>query len=166
MACDVHSRQHSLSGGARLKHTSVLIAVVMAFAAMVFESTASANGKQTLSSPTLTNQGRLLLNLEGLLRRTFGSRQVWTTHEGDFVCAGSSCGPLAKYSPYFYVFLSPSASPFVLSEKHFQQGAFGNYPYQILVRGESVACNASQTTFLVAYSDAEGLALGCIHPSR
>lgn len=138
----------------------------MASAAMAYEATASANGQETPSSPTLTTQGQLLLNLEGLLRRTFGNEQVWVTHGDDFVCAGSSCGPLSKYAPYFYVFVSAHSSPFVLSNKHFQQGAFGNYPYPILVRGESVACNARQTTFLVAYSDAEGLALGCIHPSR
>ena len=111
----------------------------------------------------LTAQGALISKFEGLLRRTFGNRQVWVVKGDDFACAGA-CGPLSKYQPYSYVFASSQSSPFVLSGRYFKNGAFGNYPYPILVRGKSVACDAKATTFLVGYGDAFGLTLACLAP--
>jgi hypothetical protein len=142
---------------------SVLV-VLAAALALVTISPSFANAAS--SAPTLTGQGRLVRDLEGLLHKTFGNKSVWTTNGNDFACAGSSCVPLAKYSPYFYIFQTSTNTPFVLSTHHFAQVSFGNYPYQILVKGESVACNARHTSYLIAYSDAEGLALACLAPAH
>ncbi|HEX8084604.1 MAG TPA: hypothetical protein VF529_09970 [Solirubrobacteraceae bacterium] len=48
----------------------------------------------------MTKQGRLLRDFEGLLRKTFGRRDVSVSRDGDeFNCAGD-CAPLAEFAPY------------------------------------------------------------------
>jgi hypothetical protein len=116
----------------------------------------------------LTAQGRLLWNLEGLLRRSFpGVTQVGVTggpQRGssfyNFSCPGP-CAPNAKYTHYSYVFAKPGGGGFHLSSKKFSGGYFGNYPIQLLVQGRSVACDQNETRFLVAYYNSLPFTLSC-----
>jgi hypothetical protein len=116
----------------------------------------------------VTAQGRLLWNLEGLLRRSFpGVTQVGVTGGPgrgssfyNFSCSGA-CAPNSKYSHYWYVFAKPGGSAFHLSSKRFSEGYFGNYPIQLLIRGRSIACNQKETRFLIAYFNSLPFTLSC-----
>jgi hypothetical protein len=148
----------------------------------------------TTSSPTdpnsapvagpITSTGRLLWNLEALLRATFGSSQPFssdTTDSGptnpsnppadsttgnyiDFNCAGLNCSPLAVYDPYWYTFADPTDSSFHVSHVNYKQWSFGNYPEPVLINGRIVACDTNESTFLIRYADAASFTLACIAP--
>jgi hypothetical protein len=136
------------------------------------------------ASPRITSDGDLLWNLEGLLRTTFGTSQpsssdltdTGPTNPADppadsrtgpylnFNCAGLDCAPPATYSPYRYTFSDPSQSTFHLSEQNYVGWSFGNYPVPVLIKGKIVACNRSETKFLIRYADASSFTLGCTAP--
>lgn len=139
-----------------------VVALAVSFA--LAQAPAAGTISQPSRLPLLSREGTLVWRFEGLLHRIFGNRTVWVAHGNNFSCAGS-CGPLAKYSPYRYVFRRSRAAGFILASRHFRAGAFGNYAAPLLVRGEAVACNRRRTTFLVSYADAIGLALGCLPPA-
>jgi hypothetical protein len=83
----------------------------------------------------ITADGRLLWNLEALLRATFGHSRPFSADNTDrgptnpsnppansttgnyvnFDCAGDHCSPLAIYDPYWYTFQEPTGSSFHLS---------------------------------------------------
>jgi hypothetical protein len=135
-------------------------------------------------SETITSDGRLLWNLEALLRTAFGNSQPFSadnTDTGptnpsnpprnsttgnyvDFNCAGDQCSPLSTYDPYRYTFSDPTASAFHLSQQNYKKWSFGNYPEPVLINGKIVACNAEETTFLIRYADASSFTLACVAP--
>ncbi len=113
----------------------------------------------------LTQEGRLLWNFEGLLRRSFPRQRVvsvrpFTTTRSflDFSCAGF-CGPDYRY--FEYVFRRPAGSTFHLSSRRFSNGYFGVQSVQVLIRGRSVACDRQEKRFLIAYPNALHLSLAC-----
>jgi hypothetical protein len=137
------------------------------------------------SSPTgTTSAGRLLWNLEALLRATFGDNQPSSsdlTASGptnqsdppsnlapgsylDFNCAGVVCSPLSTYSPYWYTFSDPTDSSFHVSKQNYQGWSFGNDPEPVLINGRIVACDPQESTFLIRYFDASSLTLACKAP--
>jgi hypothetical protein len=135
-------------------------------------------------SEPITSAGRLLWNLEALLRATFGNSQPFSSDNTDtgptnpsnppadsktgyyldFNCAGLNCAPLAVYEPYFYTFADPTDSSFHVSHVNYKQWNFGNYPEPVLIDGRIVACDADESTFLIRYADAASFALACIAP--
>jgi hypothetical protein len=137
-----------------------------------------------LPSAALTPSGRLLWNLEAVLRATFGNSEPAssdTTQTGptnpsnppqnsttgryvNFNCAGINCSPLSTYSPYRYTFSDPTNSTFHLSLQNYRKWSFGNYPEPVLINGRIVACNPRESTFLIRYADASSFTLACIAP--
>jgi hypothetical protein len=124
---------------------------------------ATASARAFGVTPRLTVQGELLWQFEGLLRLEFGDRAVWSTYRLDFNCSGV-CAPLSKYAHYRYVFRGPAESRFRLSSRQVGRRVFGNYPTPVRIRGKLVSCGRGLNTFLVAYSDAVTLTLGCLMP--
>jgi len=115
-------------------------------------------------SRTLSGQGQLVWNFEGLLTQTFGSQPVSATAQLDFSCSGP-CSPLATYSPYSFVFGRHRDSAFHLSTRRPDPTmSFGNYPLPVLIRGRLIACDAKESTFLIEYRDQADFALGCVAP--
>ena len=135
----------------------------------------------------VTADGRLLWNLEALLRATFGNSRPSSADNTDsgptnssnpsyppansttgnyvnFNCAGDDCSPLAVYDPYWYTFQDPTGSSFRLSQQDYQKWSFGNYPAAVLINGKIVACDTNESTFLVRYFDASSFTLACIAP--
>ncbi len=117
-------------------------------------------------STSLTAGGRALWGLESLLRRVYGTAQVWSDAQDpsgiDFDCAGQICGPLASYDPYFYTFVEPTGTAFHIASSQYTN--FGNYPIPVLVHGHNVACNADDSEFLVNLGDAAISSLQCVGP--
>jgi hypothetical protein len=138
-------------------------------------STADARMAASASAPPtgLTAPGRLLWNLEALLRQTFG-----TNYEGclrylnrytlsftkDSYCRTHA---LYQFMGYRFTFKSPSRSAFHLVERTFRPTAFGNYPEPIRVESSYVACDPAGHTFLISYGDVYGLSsnLDCLTPN-
>lgn len=152
-----------------------ILVACFAFVIMLVTWSESDAGRMEPSSATsrqasvgLTPQGRLLWNLEGLLRKSFPGRQVVSVTGGpgrrssffDFSCPGL-CAPAADYSTYRYVFTPHGGSAFHLSSRKFNEGYFGVYPVQLLVRGRSIACNKNEMQFLIAYRNTLPLTLAC-----
>jgi hypothetical protein len=149
--------------------------------ASTMTSAVSASG--SLSAAT-TSEGRLLWNLEALLRATFGNSQPassdltatgptnpsnpppnsTTGNYVDFNCAGDHCAPLSTYSPYWYTFSDPIDSTFHLSQQNYRGWSFGNYPEPVLINGKIVACDPQENTFLIKYFDASSFTLACMAP--
>jgi hypothetical protein len=110
----------------------------------------------------LTAYGRLLMNFEALLRRTFHNQVVSVSRPENFSCAGY-CGPLSKYRLYRFTFARPRGSLLHISKRTFgDNGEFGNYPVPVLIRGRAVACNARETRFLIAYRSTASFTLDCL----
>jgi hypothetical protein len=111
----------------------------------------------------LTAQGRMLWNLEALVRKTFGNRKVSVSGRANFSCSGT-CMPLATFSRYVFTFDRPSNSSFHISSKSLRNATFGNYPIPVRIRGKPVACDRSEKRFLVRYLSAVSFTLGCLEP--
>lgn len=142
---------------------STILVVVCVFGSL----SGGARSSSLSSSPSLTNKGQLLWNLEGLLRRSFPGQQVVSAvlEKGatlNFACGGL-CTPLSKFEPYWFMFQSPGGSSFRLIGRKVASGIYGNYPLLILIKGHAVACRSGGRSVLVGYSDAAGLALACVH---
>jgi hypothetical protein len=140
--------------------------------------------RTTTQPVTITPEGRLLWNLEALLRTTFGASQPWSsdlTATGptnpsnpppnsktgpyvDFNCSGNDCSPFSTYSPYRYTFADPTDSTFHLSQQNYKGWSFGNYPEPVLIQGRIVACNSQESSFLIRYADASSFTLACMAP--
>lgn len=148
----------------RLLALTLLLALAATAAgiAVAVRSSGGPSGPGTTSgSPIhLSAQGRLLWQFEGLLRETFGSRPLCAriTSASDNFSAGV-CSPLALYSPYWYSFTDARRSRFHVSDK--VASNFGNYPVPVLINGRSVACNWTETKFLIKYPDASSFSLAC-----
>ena len=111
----------------------------------------------------LSSAGLARWNFEALLRDAFGDRMVCAKGNTlDFFASG--CTPLAGWEPYFYEFIDARHSAYHLSKRHFEAGVFGNYPVPVEIDGHLIACNRSETSFLISYGDAVGLSLGCVAP--
>jgi len=133
--------------------------------------TAVANVASASTSPNdgqvrLTFEGRLRLNLELLLRETFGKKQPSVTGWSDFSCAGV-CSPLAKYSPYIYEFSpSSSGSSFRLGPRANADSYYGNYAQPVLIKGRTIECGTSPSEVLVELSDSANYDLHCAFPGK
>jgi hypothetical protein len=159
-------------------------------------SSTSKRTKVTASPPTtvvpmsefspaaITSDGRLLWNLEALLRATFGSSQpsssdliaTGPTNPSDpppnattgpylnFNCAGTDCAPVSTYSAYWYTFTDPTNSTFHISRRNYQGWFFGLGAEPVLIKGKIVACDAQESTFLIRYADSASFTLTCIGP--
>ncbi len=114
----------------------------------------------------LTVQGMLRWNLEGLLRDEFPragsvSAKIRPALQlVDFSCAGD-CAPHAQFTRYQYLFAAPGGAAFHLSRKRFNPGYFGNYAFQVTIRGQGVTCNRRETRFLIEQRDSVGFDLAC-----
>jgi len=95
----------------------------------------------------LTERGRVLWQFEALLHDTFGGRLVCATGRWRLNFT-TTCGALAYYSPYDYVFAGARGSAFHISSK--KACCYGNYPQSVLIRGQNIACNTGEKRFLVA----------------
>jgi hypothetical protein len=137
--------------------------LVLAAAATLAMSSHIASGRPAGAKSNLTSQGQLLWNLEGLLRKTFGRRRVYASETLNFSCAGT-CTPASRFAPYRFVFREPRTSIFRLAKRRFGDGAFGNFPIAVRIRGEAIACNGTKTQFLVEFRNAAAFTLGCLSP--
>lgn len=140
--------------------------VALALGVTLVVSAAAASGRAGSRSTVarLSRQGILRLNLELLLRQTFGhsqpSSQLVGRSEIDFSCAGS-CSPLSVYSPYLYEFQAEAVkSTFRLLRARGGQPDLGNYPAPILIRDHLVACGRGR--YLAEYTNTVGWALACL----
>lgn len=124
----------------------------------------SANG----TPAGLTARGRLLWNFEALLKQTFGRRQVCTSSSKRLKTrwnfTAGLCAPMSTYSSYWFVFARPRSAAFHISRRRGGSLYFGNYPESVLIKGWMVTCNVKGTRFLIDYSDAANLTLGCLSP--
>ena len=109
----------------------------------------------------LSSAGLARWNFEALLHDSFGNHMVCEKRDTLNFFA-NDCTPLAEWQPYFFEFSGARHSAYHLSKKHLPPGYFGNYPDPIKVEGRVVACNRSETRFLIAYSDAAGISLACL----
>lgn len=141
-----------------------VVALALGVSLIVSAAAASGHAGSRSTVARLSPQGALRLNLELLLRQTFGDRQPSSQEVGrdeiDFSCAGS-CSPLSIYSPYLYEFQAETAkSTFRLLRARGGQPNLGNYPAPILIRDHLVGCGRGR--YLAEYTDTVGWALACL----
>jgi hypothetical protein len=139
--------------------TAISLAILLVVA--LIATGAVQNGQS--GGPSLSAQGRLLYNFEGLLTKSFGNRSVYAARPMNFSCAGI-CAPASRYSPYRFVFRQPHNSSFHVTRRRFRDGDFGNFPIPVLIRGHAIACDVQDAHFLVEYRNAASFALGCLAP--
>jgi len=119
-------------------------------------------------SPALTASGRSLCEFEALLRDTFHNLPVSAHYDqgNDWrfaTCGRIACAPLSYWSIYFFSFKGARGSTFHLARRRsIRSGTFGNYPVPIKVKNHYVACDRSETRFLITYGSAVGLGLACL----
>jgi hypothetical protein len=77
----------------------------------------------------------------------------------NFTCSGSR----GKQTRHAFVFEPPGGAAFRLSSPA-SPGNFGTDPAEVLIRGMSVACDAKERRFLIAYRGASSLTLDCLPP--
>jgi hypothetical protein len=114
----------------------------------------------------LTPNGRTLWEFEALLHDTFHKLPVSAHydqgHDWRFAACGRiGCAPLSYWNIYFFTFADARHSRFHLSARH-SLPSFGNYPIPIKVRGRYVACNSSESRFLITYASGVGFAPACL----
>lgn len=135
--------------------------------------TSGVSAHATAPPPGLTPSGRLLWNLEALLRDTFGPRyrgclraltRYTETFTTDHYCATHDAAATMYYS---FAYAKPTRSAFHLVERTFPTGAFGNYPEPVRVENNYVACDPAGRAILISYGDVIGLSanLACIKPN-
>jgi len=130
--------------------------------------TGSAQSSDRLSGGVaLTREGVALRNFEGLLRKSFPKAAVVSASETptgalDFSCSGF-CAPSARYSSYRFVFARHTTSKYRLVSRSFR-GTWGNYRRPMLIRGRSIACDASATRFLIQQRQAVSFTVECVRP--
>src|SRR3954470_7072988 len=117
----------------------------------------------TAEAPVLTHEGRLLMQFEALLLRTFKTTNVSASGEANFSCAGD-CSPLSKYRLYRFTFSHPVGSAFRLGPRHLGNVSFGNYPFPVRVKGRYVRCAPKK--YLIAYATAVSFTLACLPPQQ
>jgi hypothetical protein len=113
--------------------------------------------------PGLSKNGTALWGFEALLHDKFGNRAV-CTRSGSFDFVANGCTPLAKWTPYFYVFANAHRSPFHTTAVR-PSGIFGNYPVLVRVGGKYVACDPKVRTFLIEFRDAKNFSVACGAPN-
>jgi hypothetical protein len=114
--------------------------------------------------PGLNARGRVLWNLEGLLRQTFGGKLVCVPYARpwEFRAGDAACTPLSQFAPYFYVFAPHTETSFHLAAKHHRPLSFGNYPVALRVYGRMIACDAHETRFVIEYRDSINFTVDCL----
>jgi hypothetical protein len=132
--------------------------VLVTTAVLVSAAPARTNGPPD----RLTRQGQVTWNFEALLHDTFGQRQPCARGPWAANFAAGRCSPLAVWSPYAYQFIGARGSAFHVTGRRFNPGYFGNYPTPVLVHGKTVACDASERTFLILIRNAANFALDCV----
>lgn len=149
----------------RMRHLLFVAAVAAALVSLPAASGASHTHSQSSELRELTSRGRLLWNLEGVLRRNFRNpNDVWMSRRHNPVINFACCSSRGAMAPYGYVFRPPGGGAFHLSSRRFAPGNFGVDPVQVLVRGRSVACDARERRFLIMYRGSAGVSLGCSLP--
>ncbi len=138
---------------------SLLIAAVAALVLATGGGAATATTATSAGPPGgLTERGRALWQFEALLHDRFGGREVCATGRWRLNFT-TTCGALAYYSPYDYVFAGARGSAFHISSK--KACCYGNYPQSVLIRRRNIACNARETMFLVANMARVHFSLSC-----
>ena len=118
--------------------------------------------------PGLTASGRSLWEFEALLRDTFHNLPVSAHYDQGkdwrfATCGRIACAPLSYWSIYFFSFKGARGSTFHLARRRsIRSGTFGNYPVPIKVKNHYVACDRSESRFLITYGSAVGLDLACL----
>jgi len=137
--------------------------LVAAVAALVLgtgggAATATTTAVSTGPPSGLTERGRVLWQFEALLRDTFGGREVCATgrSRNNFT---TTCGALAFFSPYDYVFAGARGSAFHVSSK--KACCYGNHPQSVLIRRRNIACNVRETMFLLVNLARVHFSLSC-----
>ena len=140
----------------------VIAIVIASFAAVA----CSAQTAPRQPPSGLTPSGRTLWQFDALLHDTFHHLPVsahyspgrdWTFA----ACGRIGCAPLSYWNIYFFTFKNARRSTFHLSARR-APPSFGNYPIPIKVKGRYVACNQSESRFLITYGSAVGLGLACL----
>jgi hypothetical protein len=142
----------------------ILATLIIAIAAVAVSATSSGSAvRGTRQVPTLTMVGHTTWEVEALLRDTFGDRQpALDIRASNFSCAGSSCAPLSRYSPYVYLFANAHGSAFHLVTRKPGFAMFGNAT-PVRIKGRYIACSSSAKEFVVRYANAFG-AFTCVKP--
>jgi hypothetical protein len=126
---------------------------------------AASNSSTTPIATGLTASGKLLWNFEALLHSTFGSQDVQTSDGWNFNCVGG-CAPSADHPGYVYTFSHPTGSAFHLSKRRDEPDlVFGAHPVPVLINSRLIACDVSETRFLIVYGDVASFTLGCFAPA-
>jgi hypothetical protein len=118
--------------------------------------------------PGLTQSGRTLWEFEALLRDTFQNLPISAHYDQGqdwrfAACGPIACAPLSYWSIYFFSFKEVRGSTFHLARRRsIRSGAFGNYPIPIKVKNHYVACDRSESRFMITYGSAVGLGLACL----
>lgn len=126
----------------------------------------SAQSAAGQSPPGLTPAGWTLWEFEALLHDTFYNLPVSAHYNRGkswkfAACGRIGCAPLSYWNIYFFTFKNARQSTFHLSARR-ALPSFGNYPIPIEVKGHFVACNRSESRFLITYGSAVGLGLACL----
>ena len=121
-------------------------------------ATATTTAVSTGPLSGLTERGRVLWQFAALLHDTFGGREVCATGRWR-LSFSTTCGALADFSPYDYVFAGARGSAFHISSK--KACCYGNYPQSVLIRRRNIACNARETMFVVANMARVHFSLSC-----
>ena len=135
-----------------------LVAVSVLVTAVVAGSAPATTGGPPAG---LTQSGRARWQFEALLRDRFRGNSVSAHYNGSVW--NFDCYPLARWQPYSFEFKSAQGSRFHVSRKT-RPPRFGNYPIPIKVKGHLVACDTTESHFLITYGDAVGLWLACLRP--
>jgi hypothetical protein len=134
------------------RSATAVLGLTLASAFALTPSAASTSPEAALAPPPgLTGHGRLLWNLEALLREEFGSRRVWL-HYGRIVYGrtrdnfSTASGALCCAGVYTYTFADPTGSSFSLLRpmrppKSDIGASGGEMP--LTIRGAYISCGSS-----------------------
>jgi hypothetical protein len=145
-----------LTGAVRCSGAAAMVALLLVTAGGAARATTGSTPPKGLSEP-----GRLLWQFEALLHDTFGARPVCATGRWQLTFT-TRCGALADYAPYDRVFVRARDSKFRVSQK--RVCCYGNYPQPVRIEGSNIACDSSETTFLVANLGRAHFSLRCSKP--
>ncbi len=135
-----------------------LLVALVAGGVSVFAS-APANPPSGVNRP-----GKIVWNFEGLLYRTFQTRDASEIGSSlNFTCPGF-CSPPATYNTYVGIFANATRSAYHLSSRRFAAGAFGIYPVPVRIKGHYIACDRAEHRFLIAYARTANFSLDCVTP--
>jgi hypothetical protein len=152
----------------RLGVVIVASAVALLFNGAVVTSAMASSNSAVRSGSTvrLTSDGATEWNFEALLRETFGSAPICSLSSKpgspvNFPKNDHGCSPLARYSPWIFDFKDLGQSSFHVMSKEYTQKGWVTNAAPVLIEGDLVACNKSDTQVLMGYSDEPSDAIEC-----